>query len=265
MRVLVTFALDNEFAPWRAMHPFRSGRLGIARAYFAELDGVDVTVVLTGVGPARARRETANVFRDEFDSIDVCVSAGLAGALRPAYRIGQVLAAGAVVSESLRPNAITQTLPSSGALLSFAQDCGATSVTRFLSADHVVSTAAEKDFLASRGDAIEMESFEVLSVAAESGIPAIAIRAVSDTSGEDLPLDMSQIFNERGAVSIPRVLGQVALHPQSIPGLLRLGKHSREASVSLARFLDLYVAAVAGKRNQPESRTAVAGRERQAS
>jgi len=247
------------------MHRFRSGRLGVSEAYFTELDGVDVTVVLTGVGPARARREAANVFRDEFDSINVCVSTGLAGALRPEYRIGQILAASAVVSESLRPNAVTQTLPSSGALISFAQDCGATRVTLFLSADHVVSTAGEKDILASRGDAIEMESFEVLLAAAESGIPAIAIRAVSDTSGEDLPLDMNQVFNDQGAVSIPRVLGQVALHPRSIPGLVRLGKQSREASVSLARFLDLYVAAVAGKRNQPESRTGVVDQQRQAS
>lgn len=264
MRVLVTFALENEFAPWRSMHRFRSGRLGVSEAYFAELDGVDVTVVLTGVGPARARRETANVFRDEFDSINLCVSSGLVGALRTEYRIGQVLAATAVVSESLRPDATTQTLACSGALLSFAQDCGATKVTRFFSADHIVSTAKEKDLLASRADAVEMESFEVLLAAAESGVPAIAIRSVSDTSGEDLPLDMSQVFNDQGAVSIPRVLGQVALHPQSIPGLVRLGKHSRDAATSLARFLDLYLVAVAGNRSQTENRSGLAGRQHQA-
>jgi adenosylhomocysteine nucleosidase len=254
LRVLVTFALENEFAPWRSLHRFQSGRLGLSEAYFAQVAGADVTVVLTGVGPARARRETANVFRGEFDSIDVCVSAGLAGALLPSYRVGQVLAASAVVSESLRPNASTQALPCSGALLSFAEDCGATKVPRFLSADHVVATAAEKEILSARADAVDMESFEVLTAAADSGIPAIAVRSVSDASDEDLPLDMSQVFNDQGAVSIPRVLGQVALRPQSIPGLMRLGKNSREASLSLALFLDLYVAAVTGRPGQAEDR-----------
>ncbi len=28
MRILVTFALENEFAPWRAMRDFRSAKLG---------------------------------------------------------------------------------------------------------------------------------------------------------------------------------------------------------------------------------------------
>lgn len=247
------------------MHRFRSGKLGFSDAYFTQMDAVDVTVVLTGVGPAGARREAANAFRDEFDSINLCVSSGLAGALRPEYRIGQVLAATAVVSESLRPNAATQTLASSGALLSFAQDCGASKVTRFLSADHVVSTAQEKEFLASRADAVEMESFEVLSAAADSGIPAIAIRSVSDLAAEDLPLDVSQVLNDRGAVSIPRVLGQVARRPQSIPGLMRLGKHSRAASRALARFLDLYMAAIVGRGAQSGMSAAVAGDQQRAS
>jgi adenosylhomocysteine nucleosidase len=255
VRVLVTFALENEFAPWRAKHRFRSVRIGAAESYSALIDGADVTVVLTGVGPARARRAAAYAFRDQNDSINFCVSAGLAGGLRPEYRIGEVLAASAVVAEIARPNASSLMLVSSGALLSFAQDCGANVVGRFLSADHIVSTAEEKRHLSAEADAVEMESFEILLAAAESGVPAIALRSISDVCGEDLPLDMAQVFNDEGEVSIPRVLGQVALHPQSLPGLMRLGKNSRDAAESLARFLDLYIAAVAGKKEQPEAPT----------
>jgi adenosylhomocysteine nucleosidase len=257
LKVLVTFALENEFAPWNSRHRFRSGQLGSCEAHFAEIDGIEVAVVLTGVGPAHARREARNVFRGEYDSINLCISAGLAGALRPQYRIGEVLAASAVVSESLRPGAASHTLASSGALLSFAQDCGATRVTRFLSSDHIVSTAAEKDHLASRADAVEMESFEILLAAAGAGVPAIAIRSVSDKSGEDLPLDMNEVFNDKGEVSIPRVLGKVALRPQSLPGLVRLGRHSREAAEALASFLDRYLAGVSAKLDQLENRASL--------
>ena len=51
----------------------------------------------------------------------------------------------------------------------------------------------------------------------EIGIPGVAIRAISDLADEDLPLDMNEVFTDEGQVSIPRILGQVALHPQSIP------------------------------------------------
>ncbi len=77
-------------------------------------------------------------------------------------------------------------------------------------------------------------------------------------SAEDLPLDMSQVFTDEGQVSIPRVLGQVALRPQSLPGLIRLGKNSRIAAESLARFLDSYVVALASRAAQLETKSSVA-------
>ncbi len=43
-------------------------------------------------------------------------------------------------------------------------------------------------------DAVEMESFAVLSRARANGVPGIAIRAVSDTVDEDLPLGMNEVF-----------------------------------------------------------------------
>jgi hypothetical protein len=58
-------------------------------------------------------------------------------------------------------------------------------------------------------------------------------------------------------VSIPRVLGQVALKPQSLPGLIRLGRNSRIAAQSLAHFLDSYVVALAGRAAQFETKSSV--------
>ena len=109
-------------------------------------------------------------------------------------------------------------------------------VEQFYSAVRVVGRAEEKRHLGERSDAVEMESFEILLESAAYGIPAIAIRAISDSVDDDLPLDMNRIFTDEGQVSIPRVLGQVALHPTSVPDLVRLGQNSKAAAESLARF-----------------------------
>ena len=70
----------------------------------------------------------------------------------------------------------------------------------------MISTAEEKRYLGESADAVEMESFEVLRAAAASGVPAVAIRAISDLAGEDLPLGMNGIFTDEGQVSISRVV-----------------------------------------------------------
>ena len=244
MKILVTFALENEFAPWRAMHPFRAARWGETDAYCAEIAGAEVGVVLTGAGPRMAGLTASNVLRAESDGIQQCISSGLAGALKAQYRVGQVLAARTVRTEAVRADLRSGTLDSSPPLLAFAAECGATVVDQFYSAERVVGRMEEKRFLGEHSDAVEMESFEILFKSAESGIPAVAIRAISDAVDDDLPLDMNRIFTDEGQVSIPRVLGQVALHPTSVPDLVRLGQNSKAAAESLARFLDKYITSV---------------------
>jgi adenosylhomocysteine nucleosidase len=258
LKILVTFALENEFAPWRAMRNFRAGSWGAASAYITEIGGAEVGVLLTGIGQARAGVEASKVVWGEYNSIEVCISTGLAGALRAQYSIGQVLAAKAIVSERVHADRTSNVLESSASLVSFASDCGATVVDSFYSSEHVVATAHEKSHLGLSADAVEMESYSILSEASGFGVPCVAIRAVSDAVDEDLPLDMSGIFDDEGQVSIPRVLGQVALHPGAVPGLVKLGKQSKIAAESLARFLDQYVGMVAARMNNLESKAAAA-------
>ncbi len=256
MRILVTFALENEFAPWRAMRDFKSAKLGNADAHVSEINPLEVAVVLTGVGARRAAKVASEIMRTESDAFDACLSCGLAGGLRDNYRVGEVLAARSVLSEAPREDESSRLLQSSEALVAFAAECGAIVVNQFFSAGHVVSRADEKKHLGKTADAVEMESFEIMRVAQGSGVPAIAIRAISDMVSEDLPLDMKEVFTDEGQVSIPRVLGQVALKPQSLPGLIRLGKNSHIASESLGRFLDSYVVALANRAAPLETKSA---------
>jgi hypothetical protein len=147
-------------------------------------------------------------------------------------------------------------IPSSASLVSFASECGATVVNRFYSAARAIWRAEEKKHLGKTADAVEMESFEILAAAADSGVPAATVRAISDTSEEPLPLDMNEVFSDDGQLSIPRVVGQVALHPQSLPGLVKLGQQSKKAAEALAQFLDLYVARIAASAQPIEVKAA---------
>src|SRR5271170_6594113 len=90
MRVLITFALENEFAPWRGIRAFQRDRWGGADAYFTNMGDATVGVVLTGVGSTHASRRASDVLRGS-DPIDYCISSGLAGGLRPGLAVSEVV------------------------------------------------------------------------------------------------------------------------------------------------------------------------------
>src|ERR1700722_7250661 len=181
MKALVTFALETEFAPWRQLRKFRPVDWGGSQLFGVEVDGLEVGVLLTGAGPNLARAAVARAIHSDIDSLRFCISSGLAGGLRPEYKAGQLLAARSVLAEDPPPpsdGSPSRLLDSSEALVSFAAECGATVVGRFLTTARVVGRADEKKHLGESSDAVEMESFGVLAAAQEKEIPAAAIRVI---------------------------------------------------------------------------------------
>lgn len=246
MKVLVAFALENEFAPWRRSRSFQR-RSGAADAsYGGRIGDTDVCVVLTGVGETHARGAVRQALAD---APDVFIVSGLAGSLRPQYRPGDVLVAAAVCEASG-----TGVVQSDAVLVETAAVFGARRVSMFVTANQVAVNAEEKKRLSFVGDAVDMESFGAMTEAAARNIPTVAIRAISDAADENLPLDFNAVLNERGGIQLSRVLGRVALAPHRLPGLLRLSRNSRRAAESLTRFLDAYAAHL-NKRKQFESLT----------
>ena len=248
MKVLVTFAVDAEFAPWRKLCGFR--RIVFARyaIYEGQTGDSTVRVVLTGMGGENARRAMRAVLEDQ---PNVCISSGLAGGLKPEYRPGAVLAAREV--GEVQGGRVVKSDPE---LLAVAADCGATTVDCFLASSCVVMTSEDKQRLGQSGDAVDMESFPVLAAAGGRGIPSVAIRAVADPVEEDLPLDFSRVVDQQGHVRYLRLIAQVAVRPHRLPGLIRLGRESRRAAEKLAGFLDRYIPALANLQAQREKEMA---------
>jgi adenosylhomocysteine nucleosidase len=239
MRILVTFAVEAEFAPWRKVRPFMSSTRGNVEAYTMRLHDAEVIVLLTGVGGRRAWAEATSIIWD--GNVDVCVSSGLAGALRKQHCPGDVL-----VPREVHTTSWDKVIPTDKALVELASKCGAKVVDAFYSADRVIVRSDEKlDLGEKKMDAVEMETGNILLEAVAFGARVVAIRAISDGADEALPLDFNRSVTEEGDVSIKRVLAQIAARPSSLPALIRFGMQSRRAARKLATVLDKYVEALA--------------------
>jgi adenosylhomocysteine nucleosidase len=243
MRILVTFAVDAEFAPWRKSRRFEKELRGALGSYSVVIAGAKIIVVLTGIGCKSDWLEGVQAMGDW--SFDICISSGLAGALRAEHKVGEVL-----VARSISIAGTDGSVSSDPELVAAAGTSGAKVVEHFYTANQVVLRAEEKRELGRKADAVEMESGFVLRSAAALGARAVSVRGISDEVDENLPLDFNRVATESGAVSIPRVLGQVVQHPAAVPSLIRFGRRSRLAAEQLAEFLDRYVIRLATAEKQ---------------
>jgi len=253
MKVLVTFAVDAEFAPWRKRNEFRR-KESLRGFYAASVNDLEVYVLLTEMGWDGASSNFA-ITEALKEKPDICISSGLAGALKPAYRHGYVL----VARRICRPGE-EQIVTSTASLVSSAAENRARVVEAFVTADKIVRTAKEKNRLAASGEAVEMESYHVMRAAAKAGVPCVAIRAVSDTFDEDLPLDFEQVVDRSGHVRWPRMISELGRHPGRVGALIRFGGRSKSAATRLADFLDNYVDSFSGSTLPPVMEAAGAAR-----
>lgn len=99
----------------------------------------------------------------------------------------------------------------------------------------ILTSPAEKSALRQScgAVAVDMESAAVARVAADAGLPFIAVRAVADTADSSLPALVGNATDDRGEVRLPALLGQLCLHPGQLPALLRLKKDFDAAMATL--------------------------------
>lgn len=252
MKVLVTFAVEAEFAPWRKRRPFNR-RVSRAPSYSSVsffstiIDSVEVVVFITGI----ALRKSDPGLRFLLDqSIDVCLCAGLAGGLRPTLKAGEI-----VVPDATMESGSRSTRSCNQELVQIAAGMGATRVSRILTSKNVLGQVQSKRDAALLADAVDMESFDVVTMASEKWIPAAVVRAVSDTFNEELPLDFNRASNSRGEVSLARIALQLLANPRQISAAIAFGKQSTQAAANLANFLDRFIPAV--RNSMPVGKAAV--------
>ncbi len=233
MKVLVTYAVEAELAPWRKLRDLQAVAAGENTLYQAQIGRAQVDFVVTGMGAENATRVANAVMNSTYA---ICIACGFAGGLKPEYAVGSIL-----VAESVQELGHARTLSASRNLAHAARNDGATLVKMFLSADHVVRTPAEKSQLAPFAAAVDMESFAILEAALAHRLPAVPIRVISDSSEGKVPVFVDAMLDEKGRVTAAGVLRQVARHPLQLPALIRLGRDSRTAAEALAHFLEAFI------------------------
>jgi adenosylhomocysteine nucleosidase len=201
--------------------------------------GARVRAILTGMGQDHALKAAKSSLAYK---PDICISTGLAGSLRSGFRTGDILAA-RLVSEVGEPVAVA----SHRELLSTAVDCGARQIERLATSKILVARAEQKRELGSQAEAVDMESYTILAEAARCGVPAVAIRAVSDMVEFDVPYDFERARDAQGQIRVLGVISQVLRKPAGLPDLLKLAHDSRFASRRLAGFLDSFVGTMADR------------------
>ncbi len=230
MKVLVTFALEPEFASWFRQREFERLAALDFPAFESFLGELQIRAAITGMGRERAQRVAREALRWQ---PDVCIASGFVGGLKSAFRAGDVLVALAV-----RDGETQRRFACNPRMVRLAEDAGASRIATLCTCTHAVSTVEDKRRMGRSAEAVDMESFFILSEAHERGIPGVAIRAVSDAANESLPMDFTEVLNEHGRVRVTRLAGKIARSPQRIPGLIRLGSASRRSAKNLARILE---------------------------
>ena len=245
MRILVTFAVDWECKPWLRLGKFQAVP-GNGHAFRTQVAGSDVSILVTGIGPANAVWSIRNLM----DTVpDCCIASGLAGGLKHHHRPGEILAARTTRSETAG-----ETYDSDDALFSTAIECGAKPVDRLISTRKVIRTPQEKFRLSASADVVDMESFAIMKELSGLGVPCVAVRSISDSAEMDVPCDFDRALDDSGHIRIAHVLGQIVTDPRQVWSLARLGMRSSRAAASLARFLEAYIACLAGQK-EPKEKT----------
>jgi len=260
MKVLVTFGVEPEFAPWRKLRNFRYIDYDGLRLWRTNIEGTEITVLVTGVGTESSAQAMGLMMKmaDESQHFDVCISSGLAGALEESLVPGDIVAPQVIIAENKHADLQSDQLAVDPDLHRQAIEGGAICANCLFTTDQVLVKASLKRDCSSRAQSVDMESFEIVKEALAWGARSVVVRAISDSAKEDLPINFNRTFSKYHRVSVVKVIGELAKNPLALPGLLRFARQSRQAAERLAKFLDAYVQKLVSEGHPGRSRQALA-------
>lgn len=190
-----------------------------------QVDGVELfdlpqaVVAIGGIGEKCARRAAETAI--EYAQPKVVLSAGIAGAISPKLKVGDVSRIREVVDVATGQRYRTR---GGEWVLVTSQD---------------VSDAAEKrEVLTKYGaDVVDMEAAAVAQVAKERGLEFVAMKSISDEAEFAMP-PMGRFINPNGKFATGSFLCYVALRPKWWPVLGNMRTNSAIASANLCRAVE---------------------------
>jgi adenosylhomocysteine nucleosidase len=212
-------ALVREVRPlikrWRVNDREYGGR------NFKFFENDQAVLVSGGIGAEAARRACEAVIK--LYQPRLVISAGFAGAVDPELKMGRMLTPRLVIDAN--DGSRTEVGSGNGVLVSF----------------NAVADARQKLKLgkAYRADAVDMEAAAVSRGADAHGIPFVAVKAISDEAGFEMP-SLDKFIARDGQFQAGRFVLFAAVRPWLWPGVIRLRANMQKASSALCQALEVY-------------------------
>ena len=170
------------------------------------------------------------------------ISIGLAGALSPHLKVGDVVIAEKIITgaeiwdcHAGWRNRLVSRLPQAHQGVLFGSDV-------------IIDKAQTKSGLhaATGALAVDMESQIAARFAASRNLPLAGLRIISDDASHVLPPAALVAMKPDGGIALGRVLGSLLRKPTQVLALIRTARASNKAFAELLRCLDLCGVGIAG-------------------
>ena len=208
----------------------------VATALIGEGD-YPVRVVCAGASSARAAVQA----RQLVDAgVEALMSFGIAGALDPQLRSGDLIVADDIFFDDANDAVVYPCDPAWQEALRTALAEAELPCCRgmLLGSQRLWLDARDKEasFEITGCLAVDMESGAVAAIAAEAGLPFLAVRAVADRAQDTLPPLVEEAVKPDGMPAIRRIFLALLRQPSQLPAMLRLARQSDQALSRLRRL-----------------------------
>jgi adenosylhomocysteine nucleosidase len=176
-------------------------------------------------------RRTIEVVEEAGSQAECLVSFGIAGALRPGLKPGDIVLSTEVIDEDRRwvtGESLRVRIPE------LVQQIGAIEGP-VLGAQMVLATEADKRraWQETGAIAVDLESVVVARASAALGIPFLVLRAIADPATRSLPPAALLPLSAEGRPQVGQVLASVMRRPQQLPSLFGVAREARQALAAL--------------------------------
>jgi hypothetical protein len=218
-KLAIIAALEREIAP--LVKGWKVTSVESQRRTIKIFENEHAIVACGGIGGISARIATDAVWRHTNGSIAMFVSAGLAGALVPELKVGDIFEPASIVGDS--DNNTIETARGKGKLVSAGAIAG----------------IEHKRIFASnyQAQAVDMEAFAVADVARVYNVPCIAVKVISDEYDFPMP-PMGRFVGDSGEFKTASFVGYTAVRPWLWPTVIKLGTNSSLAIDRLCEALE---------------------------
>lgn len=205
----------------------------------AEIVGVANVVAVAGGGDAVSLAGKLDALHGDIRGV---ISIGLAGALSPHLKVGDMVIADQVLTgmetwdchEAWRVRLMSR-LPQAHQ-------------GQFFGSDVIIEKPETKAGLYNTTGAlaVDMESQVAARFARARNLPLAGLRVISDDAGHVLPPAALVAMKPDGGIALGRVLGSLLRKPTQVPALIRTARASNRAFAELFRCRDLLGVGLAG-------------------